>query len=227
MNGPRRNVRVAIIEDHSLFAEALQIAVELDGYDVRRIRLQPGVHAVTSLLAPIMAVHPRIVLLDLDLGPYGNGVRLVEPLTRAGVAVVVVTASMDPARWGEALARGARIVLPKSAGLNEILAALRRIHGGLSVLGVEERERLLQAWRDQGSAVQELRERLDHLTHREAQVLGQLMEGMQVREIAEASVVSEATVRTQVKAILGKLGVTSQISAVGAAHKANWTPPGD
>lgn len=225
MNGPRRNFRVAIVEDHSLFAEALEIAVEMEGYEVRRIPLPPGVHATTSLVVPILRAHPRVVLLDLDLGSYGNGVRLIEPLTRAGVAVVVVTASIDTARWGEALWCGARVVLAKSSALNDILSALRRIHGGLSVLSVEERERLLHAWREQGQAVRELRSNLETLTHREAEVLGQLMAGKQVRDIAQTSVVSEATVRTQVKSILAKLGVPSQISAVGAAHKADWSPP--
>ena len=51
------------------------------------------------------------------------------------------------------------------------------------------------------------------------------MEGRQVRQIAELSVVSEATVRTQVKSILSKLGVSSQLAAVGMAQAARWHPP--
>ena len=44
-------------------------------------------------------------------------------------------------------------------------------------------------------------------------------------KIAEELDVSEATVRTQVKSILAKLDVTSQLAAVGAAHQASWSPP--
>lgn len=226
MGGSRRDFRVAIVEDHSLFAEALEIAVELEGYDVRRIPLLPGVHSPTSMVAPILRARPRVVLLDLDLGHYGNGIRLIAPLTREGVAVVVVTASTDAPRWGEALWNGARVVLSKSSGLNEILAALRRLHSGLSVLGVEDRERLLGARQEQNKAIRELRLQLERLTHREAEVLGSLMAGKQVRDIAETSVVSEATVRSQVKTILAKLGVSSQLAAVGVAHRADWQPPG-
>jgi DNA-binding NarL/FixJ family response regulator len=51
------------------------------------------------------------------------------------------------------------------------------------------------------------------------------MNGQPVRDIARQSFVSEATVRTQVKSILAKLGVTSQLAAVGAAHQAGWRPP--
>ena len=56
-------------------------------------------------------------------------------------------------------------------------------------------------------------------------MLGRLREGLTVTEIAASSCVSEATVRTQVKAILAKLGVTSQLAAVGATYRAGWTPP--
>ena len=57
------------------------------------------------------------------------------------------------------------------------------------------------------------------------EVLGALMRGAPVREIARTSVVSEATVRTQVKSILAKLEMSSQLAAVGAAYKVGWHPP--
>jgi two-component system, NarL family, nitrate/nitrite response regulator NarL len=56
-------------------------------------------------------------------------------------------------------------------------------------------------------------------------VLGHLMEGHTVHDIAALSVVSEATVRTQVKSILAKLEVSSQIAAVGMAHHVGWRQP--
>jgi two-component system, NarL family, nitrate/nitrite response regulator NarL len=52
------------------------------------------------------------------------------------------------------------------------------------------------------------------------------MDGSQVRDIARTSVVSEATVRTQVKSILAKLETNSQIAAVGAAHRVGWHAAG-
>ena len=56
-------------------------------------------------------------------------------------------------------------------------------------------------------------------------MLGHLTHGRSVREIARADVVSEATVRTQVKAILTKLGVGTQLAAVCIAREAEWQPP--
>ena len=69
-----------------------------------------------------------------------------------------------------------------------------------------------------------MHERLSLLTPREGAVLGHLMKGHTVREIAIHSYVSEATVRTQVKSILSKLQVSSQIAAVGLAHRVGWRP---
>lgn len=226
MIGTRTGTRVAVVEDHSLFAESLEIALGMEGHDVRRIILPEGGRSVSTLLPIILRARPRVVLLDLDLGTHGNGVRLVEPLSKEGINVVIVTATIDRGRWGECLRYGARKVLAKSAPLNDILATIRKINEGLPVITREERDELLDHWHRQLQETKEIRNRLEHLTHREGEVLAHLMDGRAVREIARMSVVSEATVRTQVKSILSKMEVSSQLAAVGAAHHVGWAPAG-
>jgi len=221
----RSNLRIVILEDHVLFAESLELALTVEGYDVRRAVIPEREQAPGALLNSVIRQRPRVALLDLDLGRFGNGEKLIAPLAAAGINVVVVTASVDRARWGEAVRYGARKVLPKSRPLNDILATVRRINQGLQVMTREEREELLQAWVTERSHLVELQNRLDQLTVREREVLAHLMQGRTVREIANVGVVSEATVRTQVKAILAKLDVTSQIAAVGLAHQVGWRPP--
>jgi two-component system nitrate/nitrite response regulator NarL len=221
----RGETRIVIIEDHQLFAESLDLALAAEGYDVRRADVPAMASAARVLVADVVKQRPRVVLLDLDLGRFGDGVRLVEPLARSGADVVVVTGSTDLARWGEAVRAGARKVLAKSQPLRDILATVRRIATGLPVMDREEREELLSAWNQHRFESQGVRERLDLLTAREGQVLGLLMKGRAVREIAGISVVSEATVRTQVKSILAKLGVSSQLAAVGMAHEIGWRAP--
>jgi DNA-binding NarL/FixJ family response regulator len=222
---PRGGARVALVEDHVLFAESLEIALSVEGHDVRRIVLPESSRTVSTLLPAILRVRPSIVLLDLDLGHHGNGSGLIEPLCRAGIAVVVVTGNPDRVEWGECMRYGARKVMAKSTHLNEILATVRRINNGLAVITADERAELLQLWHTQRAISHELRHRLGQLTHREQEVLGHLMHGHQVRDIATIGVVSEATVRTQVKSILAKLEVGSQLAAVGLAHRAGWRPP--
>jgi DNA-binding NarL/FixJ family response regulator len=223
---PRSQLKVLIIEDHTLFAESLELALTLEGYAVQRVPVGDDGTA-QSLVATVVRLRPRIVLLDLDLGRIGDGVRLISPMVKAGVNVVVVTASNDRARWGECLRHGARKVLSKSQPLNEILSTVRRINQGFPVIDREEREALINYWHQRGRERELLQQRLALLTPREEAVLGELMHGRTVRDIATTSVVSEATVRTQVKSILAKLEVSSQLAAVGLANSASWRPPTD
>jgi DNA-binding NarL/FixJ family response regulator len=221
----RGQLRILIVEDHMLFAESLELVLSVEGYDVRRVALPDNSGSPGTMLSSLVRLRPRIVLLDLDLGRFGDGVRLIAPLAKAGINVVVVTASSDRGRWGEAIRYGARTVLSKAQPLSNILATVRRINEGLPVLTHEEREDLLRTWHQQRSELQELLTRLSLLTARESQVLGRLMQGRTVHDIAVLSVVSEATVRTQVKSILAKLEVSSQLAAVGLAHQVGWHPP--
>ncbi len=221
----RGRTRIVLVEDHVLFSESLELALDLEGHDA--LSVSPTAFTSTqALLSRVLRLRPGLVLLDLDLGALGDGRRLIPSLVEAGAQVIVVTAATDRARWGECLALGARRVLPKSGSLNEILATIRRIDQGLPVLDAGERETLIGLARQQSREQAEIRERLERLSPREGEVLGRLMLGETVREVAAHFVVSDATVRTQVKAILAKLAVSSQIAAVGLANRVDWRPPG-
>ncbi len=221
----RPNSRVLIVEDHVLFAESLELALTMEGYDARRVPLPTSAGSPGQLLATAIRLRPRIVLLDLDLGSFGDGVRFIHPLALSGANVVVITASADRSRSGQCLRYGARKVMAKTEPLNQILSVVRRIHQGLPVVDADERAALLRQWEEHRLVAEDQRSRLERLTPREREVLAGLREGTPVRDIARLSVVSEATVRTQVKSILAKLGVTSQLAAVGLAHNAGWRPP--
>ena len=214
--------RVLIIDDHVLFAESLELALSLEGYDVRRLEPPDEGGSMATLRSLALRANPRTVLLDLDLGRFGDGMNLIAPLARARINVVVLTASEDLGRWGGCMRLGARKVLPKSGALQQALATVRRLHQGLPVTSSAELETLLDEWAQQRKAHDDLRRRLDMLTPRERQVLGALIEGRTVRAISQTSVVSEATVRTQVKSILSKLEVSSQLAAVGMANQVGW-----
>ena len=218
----RADHRVVIIDDHALLAESLELALSLKGYDVRRLEMPEDGGSMATLRSLALRVNPRTVLLDLDLGRFGDGMNLIAPLARAHVNVVVLTASEDVGRWGGCMRLGARKVLPKSGALQQALSTVRRLHQGLPVVTREELEALLDAWSQQSRVDDDIRRRLDRLTPRERQVLGALTEGRTVRAISQESVVSEATVRTQVKSILNKLEVSSQLAAVGMANYIGW-----
>ncbi len=213
--------RVTLVEDHALLAEALLVSLSMKGFQVQSARPHHE-HRASALLNTIMSGKPHVVLLDLDLGEAGDGGRLIEPLTRAGYRVVVLTACADRARWGACLASGALTVLTKSVPLQVIVDVILRVAQGLPVLSRLQRSQLIHLWIEQRSHEEDERVRLNRLTPRECHVLGELVQGKRVRQVAQDAFVSEATVRTQVKSILAKLGVSSQLAAVAMARDAGW-----
>jgi two-component system, NarL family, nitrate/nitrite response regulator NarL len=218
-----RGTRIVLVDDHALIAQTIRLALAAEGFDVTVVSPVPSTPDRTHLLANILAASPRLVLLDLDLGSAGDGARLIQPIRQAGADVVVVTATTDPLRIGQCLAHGAQHVLSKATPLEEIVGSLHRVLAGRPALGASQRQSLVAHWQRQSTDLRSRRARLDRLSRREAEILAALMEGQRVREIAQASYVSEATARTQVKAILFKLGVTSQIGAVAVARDTGWT----
>ena len=214
--------RVALVEDHLLLAQSLCFALDAEGFDPVIVRIPPEVTHASALLDPVLDTGAAVTLLDLDLGHAGQALPLIGPLAAAGVCVCVVTGAADPTQWGECLANGAKAVLPKAAALEEIVNTVRETLAGRQVITETQRYELVQRWYRHQSGLQGARARLDRLSPREAQVLAALAEGRRVRQIAAEAFVSEATVRSQVKSILAKLGVSSQIAAVATANALGW-----
>ena len=221
----RRPVRITVIDHHVLFADSLAMALDPEGFIVTVI--DPGEqHAsLATVLAAALRSAGRLVLLEHRLGLVGDGLRLVAPLTASGATVVLLTDTTDRARWGTAVHLGAKDVLHKTCSLKELVDTARRVRDGLPLMSREQRATLIEAARADRDESRAIRARLDRLTRRETEVLGALMNGDAVQEIARTNVVAVATVRTQVKSILSKLELQSQIAAVGAAHRAAWSPP--
>ncbi|HEX6150726.1 response regulator transcription factor [Nocardioides sp.] len=216
---------VLVVDDHALFSDAVALALATGGRTVHRVRLETAGRSPSRLLASALRIQPDIALLDLDLGRYGDGRDLIRPLSRSGVDVVVVTGHIDEADWGGCLRNGARAVVPKHRPLAELISVVHRLEAGEPVLDPGEYHRLTSLWQARLAEDDDHRRRLARLTPREREVLGELMAGRTIREIADSDVVSEATVRTQVRTILHKLGVSTQIAAVGMAHRVSWNAP--
>lgn len=217
---PARGMRIVVVEDHAMFAQAMELSLRAAGHDVRQELVGDEGCNVARIFAAVVRHRPHVVLLDLDLGSFGDGQGLIAPLTLSGIAVVVVTASVHQDRWGEALAHGAQTVLTKDQPLQVIRATIQRLGEGLPVIEPDDRDALVQLWQAAGGGGVQRKERLNQLTPREMEILAHLMRGRTVAEISRRDVVSQSTVRSQIKAVLGKLGVSSQLAAVVLAHDA-------
>jgi two-component system nitrate/nitrite response regulator NarL len=211
-------VRVAIVDDHRLLAESLSLALE--GHGV--LSVEPTLESAEHVVEFLLDLRPDLVLLDLDLGPIGDGARLVRPLVEAGLRVLIVTGTTDVELIAHAVEEGAVGVIPKdgpfSALVDDVLAAAH----DREVMQPRERLHLRDTARTSRERRMAALAPFGHLTRRECEVLRALTEGRNVAEIARAAVVSEATVRSQVQSILTKVGVRSQLEAVVAAHRSGW-----
>jgi DNA-binding NarL/FixJ family response regulator len=209
---------VLLIDDHRLFSASLSVALRAHGFAVDT----PALTSRAEVAGHLVETRPDIAIIDLDLGALGNGKPLITVAVDARVHAVVVSAGLDDVAAGHCYALGAAACVPKSEPLDELLATIAAVAGGSETVLETERYRLISVWRRWQAEADTAAGSFAHLTARESSVLSQLMGGQSVKSIAADNLVSEATVRTQVHAILTKLGASSQLEAVAMAIRAGW-----
>ncbi len=215
----RQQVDVMIVDDHALLAQTLAYALRNE--DVRATCCQDltrdGIVQAADMLAP------QLVLLDLELGDQPcDAVPLIAELATRGMQVVLLTGVTSAIRHAECVEAGAVGVIAKSVPFTALVASVQHALRERTLLSNAERQDMLAALRLHRAAVRQKLEPFLQLTPREADVLGALMDGKAAEQIAEERFVSIATVRTQIRTLLFKLDVRSQLSAVALAHKARW-----
>jgi DNA-binding NarL/FixJ family response regulator len=212
---------VLIVEDHALLADGLAVSL-------RRVGIVAEVADGTSCASIVDAarrLRPDVVLLDLVLGDdLGLSVPIIPELRATGARVLMLTGVTDPVLLGSCIEAGASGLVSKSERFDDVLDKLMRAVRRESTLSPAERERMLRSLRDRRSDERARNLPFERLTARERVVLGALMEGTSAEDIAKASFVSLATVRSQIRSILEKLAVHSQVAAVALAHRAHWEP---
>ena len=217
------NGRVLVVDDHGLLAHGLQLALSSRGWEVET-SCGPTSADVVSLA---QRFQPHCVLLDLNLGCAGSGLDLVRPLSASGAHVVMLTAERRRLILAECVEAGAVGWIGKGALIEEVDAALAQVLAAGSLMGRAARAALLDELRRERAAALRARATLDRLTRREALVLSALIDGLSAEEIAISQFVGLATVRSQIRAILQKLNVRSQLAAVALATSHRDLLPSD
>jgi two-component system, NarL family, nitrate/nitrite response regulator NarL len=208
---------VLIVEDHLILSHALAAALTTAGCG--RVDVQEAERLdAAAVLEAVGRLRPDVVLLDLNLGDGRRGVPLIEPIRRLHSPVLVLTASDDPVVLGEVLDAGATAVVMKTQPFRELTDAVLAAAAGQRTVPVGGHDELIAAWRRR----RDQRALFDRLTASEAAVLAALVDGCSVEVIAKSRGVAIGTVRSQVKALLRKLQVGSQLAAVARAREANW-----
>ena len=187
---------------------------------------EPGLEVVgeagdgEEAIAAVRRHRPDVALMDIRM-PVLDGIaatrRLVEQGTETRI-LVLTTFDLDEYVF-EALRAGASGFLLKDAPAEELAAAIRVVASGDALLAPGVTRRVVDAFVRRPEPDRSLAERLDRLTAREREVLELIARGHSNADIARALVVSDATAKTHVSNVLGKLGLRDRVQAVIFAYE--------
>ncbi|MSO95470.1 MAG: response regulator transcription factor [Thermoleophilia bacterium] len=211
---------VLIADDHPLLRDLLTDVLEQHGFDVVG-QASNGAEAITEAAR----LRPHLILLDLMM-PDMDGLAALPRIRDASPdsAVVILSASGTDANVLGAIRSGASGFLLKSESAERIALLLRGVADGEAVLSGPIARLLLDQVRESNCGGDIPEKIARELSAREVEVLLLLDEHLGTDEIAARLYISEHTVRSHVKSMLRKLGVSSRRSALERLASARkWT----
>lgn len=206
-------IRLLIVDDHPVVRDGLTGMFASDtGFDVLG-EAANGAEAVSLA----RSLGPDVILMDLRM-PGMDGVAAITELARQGIdARVLVLTTYDTDSYVlPAIEAGATGYLLKDAPRDELLRAVRAAAQGKTVLSPSVASRLVNRVRTPSP---------DPLSQREIEVLELVAAGTTNREAAAKLFISEATVKTHLLNIYGKLGVNDRAAAVAEAYNRGLLVP--
>ncbi|MEV3871954.1 response regulator transcription factor [Streptomyces sp. NPDC049906] len=207
-------IRVFLLDDHEVVRRGVHemLTVEDD------IEVVGEAGTAAEALARIPAVRPDVAVLDVRL-PDGSGVEVCREI-RSGdesVKCLMLTSFADDEALFDAIMAGASGYVLKAIRGNELLAAVRNVAAGRSLLDPVATARVLERLRDGGGAGGRRRgegdEKLASLTDQERRILDLIGEGLTNRAIGERLHLAEKTIKNYVSSLLSKLGMERRSQA--------------
>lgn len=205
-NSSMAATRVVLVEDHDMVAEAMALAMARAG----DIEIVARARSVETALAAARTHLPDVVLLDRRL-PDGDGIDAIGPLRTLGARVLVLTGEATATVAARVAEAGGAGLMLKSAGLDELEDAVRRVAGGEAVFAPEFLAGVLNRLTGRTPSAT--------LTAREREALGHLADGASTAEVAQRLGVAHNTARNHVQRVLEKLGARSKLEAVAIARR--------
>jgi DNA-binding NarL/FixJ family response regulator len=214
-------LRVVIADDQPMMRAGFKAVLEATGSVEVVAEASNGEEAV----AAANAHSPDVVLMDIEM-PTMDGIEATRRLSRHRV-LILTTFGLDE-YIVDALRAGASGFLLKDAPTEDVVQAVRSVAAGDAVLSPAVTRQLLdQVGRRLPAPVSQSPDALAELTEREQEVLRMLAAGLSNAELAEAMVLSEATVKTHVSNLLGKLKLRDRVQAVIYAYETGLISPAD
>ena len=219
------SIRVLIVDDQELVRTGFRLFLET----------QPGLAVVgeagdgEEAIERVRELRPDVVLMDIRM-PTMDGVEATAKLTSGAIepaprVLVLTTFDLDEYVFG-ALRAGAAGFLLKDAPRERLIEAIRVVHSGEALLSPSITRRLIEDFAARSDRIEPPAAVLAELTPREREVLGLVAHGLSNAEIAARLVVTEATVKSHVGAVLLKLGLRDRVQAVVFAYEHGIVVPG-
>ena len=217
-------LRVVVADDQALVRTGFRMILTAGGVDVVG-EASTGTEAIEAVRRTL----PDVVLMDVRM-PEMDGIeatrRILAGTGNVPRIIMLTTFDLDQYVYA-ALAAGASGFLLKDVTPEHLVAAVRMVQAGDALLAPAITRRLVQRFARRDPQAVTLHRDLATLTPREAEVLGLLARGMSNAELAGALHLSEATVKTHVARILGKLGLRDRAQAVVVAYETGLVSPGE
>ena len=195
--------RIVVASGLSLVGETVRAALSSRGYDC------PG---VSWPVRRVLSADGGLLIFDPVSEAQLAEVRNL--VGRSDCAWLLLSGAPPGPFWGAALRAGVVGVIPDSSNLAEVDAALRLVLAGEPLHDLRRRAQWISEWHALQARRSAVARQAATLTPRERAVTRLMCRGEGVREMSEKLEVSEATVRSHVKAVLRKLRVSSQLDAV-------------
>jgi DNA-binding NarL/FixJ family response regulator len=195
-------IRILVVDDHHVVRQGL----------VALLNIMPNIEVVGEASDGVQAIElyrtlrPDITLMDLQLPNLGGvdailKIRADDPAARF---IVLTTFDGDEDIF-RSLQAGAKAYLLKGMTVDELLSTIQAVHSGRTLISPAIAEKLAERMSTQA------------LTNRELKVLERIVAGRANKEIASDLKISEATVKSHINSLLGKLGVSDRTHAATVA----------
>jgi len=195
-------IRLLVVDDHHVVRQGL----------IALLNIMPEIQVIGEASDGLQAIEqhralrPDVTLMDLQLPKLGgvDAILKIREESPAARFVVLTTFDGDEDIF-RALQAGAKAYLLKGMTVEELLSTIQAVHSGKTRIAPSIAEKLAERMTGQA------------LTGRELDVLGRIVAGRANKEIASDLNISEATVKTHINNLLGKLNVTDRTQAATVA----------
>ncbi|MFI6691119.1 response regulator [Streptomyces sp. NPDC050433] len=218
---PSNPIRVFLLDDHEVVRRGVTDLLDAEP----DIEVVGDTSTAAHTLARSPALRPDVAVLDVRI-PDGDGITVCRELRSLmpGLACLMLTSFDDDDALLDAIMAGAAGYVLKEINGSDLVAAVRTVASGESMLDPATTTRLMKSLRGEEDETASEPDALSQLSPREQEILALIGEGLTNREIGRRLYLSEKTVKNHISRLLAKLGVERRIQAAVLATQAASRP---